>query len=292
MAKYKLPSLEDLLEAGVHFGHQVRRWNPRMSPYIFSQKNGIHVFDLVQTQERLEKAGEFLLRVAQAGGTVVFLGTKRQVKPLVEAEAKRCGSMYITNRWLGGTLTNLDSIKRKMLRLKEVRSGLAEGRYSHYTKRERSLLQRELEKLQVNVGGIENLRNLPQAIVVIDPKKEKTAVNEATRKGVPVVALVDTNCDPRGVAYVIPGNDDASRSVALITATLADAILAGSKKEEPAHAGKIETLGLSTRSTRALEKAGITTVEKLKKLTEKELSQVKGLGKKSLEEVSGVLGRL
>lgn len=270
-----------------------------MNSYIYTEKGGIHIFDLVQTRERLENACEFLTKIAAEGGNVIFIGTKRQASSCIAEEAGRCGAFFVNSRWLGGTLTNLSSIRSKTVRLQELEVGLADGTYNSYTKRERSLLRRELEKLQQSVGGIVGITNLPSAIFVIDPKKEQTAVTEAVKTGVPVVALTDSNCDPRSIDYVIPGNDDASSSISLITKTIASALASTSKdsstKDVKANAVSedmpkstdvsLDSLKLSSRSINALKKAGIETLSRLKELTEEELGEIKGIGKKALVEI-------
>lgn len=225
--KYTIPSLEELLEAGVHFGHRVRRWNPRMGPYIHTTKSGSHVFDLAQTRERLTEAAEFLEGVADTGGRIIFVGTKKQARAIIRQEAARCGAMFVTERWLGGTLTNFDSIRSKITRLGELEEGLERGKFDRYTKKERLDLEKERAKLERIVGGLQGVKSIPDAVVVVDIKKEKTCVRECLRMGVPTIALVDTNSDPRGIRYTIPGNDDAIKSIALVIKVLADAVEAG-----------------------------------------------------------------
>ena len=230
MAKYKLPTIKDMLDAGVHFGHQVKRWNPRMEKYIYTVAKGVHIIDLEQTEELLEKACEFLFDEASKGKSIVFVGTKRQSKEIIENEAKRCGAMYVTERWIGGTITNLETIKKNIDKLLDFLKGREEGKFSKRTKKERLLIDREIEKLQRAYGGVVNMKKEPGVLFVVDPKREKTAVREANRAGVPVVSLIDTNASPEGISYLIPGNDDAIKSAALIIGAIADAIEEGYKE--------------------------------------------------------------
>jgi len=290
-------SLEELLDAGVHFGHQRRRWHPRMAPYIYSEEKGVHIFDLAKTRDRLIAAAKFLNQTAKNGGAIIFVGTKRQAKEIVESEAKRSGAMFITERWLGGLLTNFDQVKVNMERLNELTEKREKGELAHYTKKEQLLIDRQIKKLEIFVGGIRDLQELPAAIVLASARKEQVAVREAHRKGVPLVAIVDTNADPTPVDYPIPGNDDARKSLALLFKVLADAVEEGYRKGERREekvaevvAGTFENLGLSTRSLNALKKAGIETVEQLRKMTEEDLKAVKGLGEKSAKEVLGKIG--
>ncbi len=216
-------SLRDLLEAGVHFGHQTRRWNPKMKPYIYGSKNGIHIIDLQRTARGLIDASRFVSSTVAHGGQILFVGTKRAARDIVSEEAGRVGMFYVNNRWLGGTLTNWQTVKKSIDRLLQLEKARDEGRFELLTKKEALELNREIERMEKSLGGIKNLKGLPAAIFVIDPKKEHIAVKEATILGVPVVALCDTNCDPTGIDYVIPGNDDALKSIRLFTAALADA---------------------------------------------------------------------
>jgi len=285
------------LEAGVHFGHQRRRWHPRMAPYIYSEEKGVHIFDLAKTRDCLIAAAKFLNQTAKNGGAIIFVGTKRQAKEIVESEAKRSGAMFITERWLGGLLTNFDQVKVNMERLNELTEKREKGELAHYTKKEQLLIDRQISKLENLVGGIRDLKELPAAVVLASARKEQVAVREAHRKGVPLVAIVDTNADPTPVDYPIPGNDDARKSLALLFKVLADAVEEGYRKGERREekvaevvAGTFENLGLSTRSLNALKKAGIETVEQLRKMTEEDLKAVKGLGEKSAKEVLGKIG--
>ena len=218
------PTLQDLLEAGVHFGHQTRRWNPKMRRFIFAERSGIYIIDLKKTLQQLEKAQELLRGVLLRGENVLFVCTKRQLKGIIEAEAKRCSAYFVTERWLGGTLTNFQTIKKQIKRLKELEQGLTEGEFQYHTKKEQLLFERERQKLEKNLSGIKNMGRLPGALFVIDAKKERIAVAEANRLGIPVVAIVDTNADPDLITVPIPGNDDAIRAVALITNAGSDTI--------------------------------------------------------------------
>ncbi|MFZ5425288.1 MAG: 30S ribosomal protein S2 [Patescibacteria group bacterium] len=230
MAKnYNVPKIEELLDAGVHFGHQVRRWNPKMEPYIYSVKKNIHVIDLEETHKGLKNACEFLYETAAKGGQIVLVGTKRQARDIVALEAARCGALHITERWLGGTITNYRMIKQSIDRLVDLKRKREAGELKRYTKKERLLIDREIEKLEKSVGGLVALKGQPDVVVVIDVRREKTAVRESNMYKVPVVALVDTNSNPTGVKYVIPGNDDAIKSIAVLVKAISDAIEAGYK---------------------------------------------------------------
>jgi small subunit ribosomal protein S2 len=218
------PQLQDLLEAGVHFGHQTRRWNPKMRRFIFAERSGIYIIDLQKTLRQIGKAQELLRNVVLKGEGVLFVCTKKQLKAIVQAEAQTCGAFYVTERWLGGMLTNFQTLKKQIRRLRELEQGAAEGEFENYTKKEKLLFERERVKLSRNLEGIKGMGRLPGALFVVDAKKEKIAVAEANKLGVPVVAIVDTNADPDVITVPIPGNDDAIRSVSLITAALADVI--------------------------------------------------------------------
>jgi small subunit ribosomal protein S2 len=223
-------SMRDLLEAGVHFGHQTRRWNPKMRRFIFAERGGIYIIDLTQTAERLDEARQFLRNVAERGGTVLFVGTKKQAQDAVENEAKRVDMPYVNHRWLGGLLTNWRTMADRIDRLHEMRRLRDEGQMDLLPAKERISMAGELEKLESNLGGVADMRRQPDAVVIVDLKKEALAVREARRLGVPVVALVDTNCDPDEADYVIPGNDDAIRSCNLIVHALAEAVNDGKQK--------------------------------------------------------------
>jgi small subunit ribosomal protein S2 len=222
--------MRELLEAGVHFGHQTRRWNPKMRRFIFAERGGIYIIDLTQTAERLDEAQQFLRNVAERGGTVLFVGTKKQAQDAVENEAKRIDMPYVNHRWLGGLLTNWRTMADRIDRLHEMRRLRDEGQLELLPAKERIAMAGELEKLEANLGGVADMRRQPDAVVILDLKKEALAVREARRLGVPVVALVDTNCDPDEADYVIPGNDDAIRSCNLIVHALAQAISNGKQK--------------------------------------------------------------
>ena len=221
------PIVKELLEAGVHFGHQTHRWNPKMRRYIYGQKNGIYILDLEKTAKSLQEAREYLRKVASEGGPILFVGTKRQAQPIVAEEAVRCGQFHVSVRWLGGLLTNFQTVRKSIARLKELRSWKEDGTLDRMKKKEASRAGKELAKLEKVLSGIEDMPRLPKAIYIVDAKRETTAVKEAIRLGIPVVSLVDTNSDPDPISYVIPGNDDAIRSIKLVTGLLADAILEG-----------------------------------------------------------------
>jgi len=223
-------SMRELLEAGVHFGHQTRRWNPKMRRFIFTERSGIYIIDLTQTSERLDEAAQFVRNLAERNGTVLFVGTKKQAQDAVENEAKRVGMPYVNHRWLGGLLTNWRTMSSRIERLHEMRRLKEEGQMDLLPAKERIAMSAELEKLEANLGGVADMRRQPDAVFIVDLKKEALAVREARRLGMPVIALVDTNADPDEADYVIPGNDDAIRSCSLVTRVLADAIDAGKQK--------------------------------------------------------------
>ncbi|EPR44333.1 ribosomal protein S2 [Desulfovibrio sp. X2] len=220
-------TMKQMLETGVHFGHQTRRWNPKMRPFIYGARNGIHIIDLQQTVKLFQKAHDFLAQTVAEGGNVIFVGTKRQAQESVKTEADRAGMPFITNRWLGGTLTNYQTIRKSIDRLKKLEAMVEDGSINRYGKKEVSMLMRELKKLQANLGGIKAMDRLPQAAFIIDPKREEIAVQECRKLGIPIVAVVDTNCDPDVIDYVIPGNDDAIRAIKLFVTHMADACLEG-----------------------------------------------------------------
>ncbi len=233
-------SMKQLLEGGVHFGHQTRRWNPKMKEYIFTERNGIYIIDLQQTVKKIEEAYNFLRTVSMNNGTVLFVGTKKQAQDSIREEAERCNMFYVNNRWLGGTLTNWRTIHSRVERLKELEEMEENGYFDVLPKKEVSQLMLERDKLERNLGGIKEMKRLPDVIFVVDPKKEYIAVNEARRLGIPIIGIVDTNCDPEEVDYVIPGNDDAIRAIKLITSTMADAILEGKQGVQMEDAGEID----------------------------------------------------
>ncbi len=229
-------AIKELLEAGVHFGHQTKRWNPKMKQYIFGERNGIYIIDLGKTARLFRSAEEFVTGLAAEGGTVLFVGTKRQAQDAVSEEAQRCGMFYVNQRWLGGLLTNFTTIQRSLGRLRELEAMGTDGRYETLSKKEIAGIEKEKKKLQKNLDGIRLMSRLPDAIFVVDTRKEKIAVDEARKLKIPVVGVVDTNCDPEEVDFVIPGNDDALRSIRLFTSRVADAIMAGRGVRESARA--------------------------------------------------------
>lgn len=225
-------TMKQLLESGVHFGHQTRRWNPKMAQYIFTERNGIYIIDLQKTVRKMEEAYNFVRDLSMRGGTLLFVGTKKQAQEAVREEAERCGMFYVNTRWLGGTLTNYQTIRKRIHRLRELEQMEADGTFEVLPKKELIKLRAEKEKLQRFLGGIKDMPGLPDAVYIVDPRKEKIAVAEARKLGIPVIAIVDTNCDPDEIDYVIPGNDDAIRAVRLITSRLADAVLEGKQGEQ------------------------------------------------------------
>jgi len=230
--KMSVISMKQLLEAGVHFGHQTRRWNPKMAEFIFTERNGIYIIDLQKTVKKVEEAYDFVKSVAEEGKDVLFVGTKKQAQESIESEAIRANMFYVNQRWLGGMLTNFKTIKKRIERLNTLETMEKDGTFDVLPKKEVIQLKKEMEKLEKNLGGIKNMVNLPGAIFVVDPRKEKIAIQEAHILGIPVVAIVDTNCDPEEVDYPIPGNDDAIRAVKLLTAKISDAILEGRQGEQ------------------------------------------------------------
>src|SRR6476661_7155080 len=220
-------TMRELLESGVHFGHQTRRWNPRMKPYVFGARNGIYIIDLQKTVDQTRAACAFATKVAAEGKKVLFVGTKKQAKDVVEEEAKRAGMYYVTNRWLGGMLTNYQTVKASIDRLKKIEALKISPEWDETPKKEQSRYERELEKLQKSLGGIQDMKKLPGALFVVDTEKEHIAVKEAKKLGIPTIAVVDTNCDPSNITHVIPGNDDAIRSVRLFARLIADSCLEG-----------------------------------------------------------------
>lgn len=227
-------SMKQLLEAGVHFGHQTRRWNPKMAPYIFTERNGIYIIDLQKTVRKLEEAYMFVRDLAASGETVLFVGTKKQAQDSIREEALRAGAHYVNARWLGGMLTNFRTIRGRIARLNQLRKMEEDGTFDLLPKKEVIKLNHEIEKLEKFLGGIKEMKKLPGALFIVDPRKEKIAVSEAKKLGIPVVAIVDTNCDPDDVDYVIPGNDDAIRAVKLIAGVMANAIIEGNQGEQNA----------------------------------------------------------
>lgn len=316
MTNLKIPSQENLLEAGAHLGHQTKRWHPKMAPYIYKAEKGVHLIDLFQTHAKLVEAADFLFEAAKSGGQIIIVGTKGQAKEVVLEQSNDSGALYVNERWLGGTLTNFVEIKKRLIWLKNYDTKVTENTLGSFTKKERLLMSRKMEKLRRLAGGIVGLTGKPAAVVIVDPHREHTAVRECLRVGVPVVAITDTNCDPAGIDYLIPANDDAVKSVDLIVTALAGAIKKGYEaggieieeqktvvvvgadrrvgplteveKGDKGDKGDLKSLDLSNRSFNALTKAGVKTVAELKKL---DLSTVRGLGAKSLEEIKGKLGK-
>ena len=225
-------SMKALLEAGVHFGHQTRRWNPKMKEYIFTERNGIYIIDLQKTVKKAEEAYNFVRSVAEAGDSILFVGTKKQAQESIEQEAKRCEMFYVNQRWLGGMLTNFKTIQTRIAKLRKIEKMEVDGDFAYLPKKEVIKLKAEQEKLEKNLSGIKDMKKLPGAMFVVDPRKEHIAVMEARALGIPVVAIVDTNCDPDEVDYAIPGNDDAIRAVKLIASKMADAVLEGRQGEQ------------------------------------------------------------
>lgn len=225
-------SMKLLLEAGVHFGHQTRKWNPKMKPYIFGARNGIYIIDLQNTVKLLKDAYGFIVRTVSEGGTVLFVGTKRQAQDTIVEESERCGMYHVCNRWLGGTLTNFQTIRKRINRLKELEEMKRDGTFSRYTKKEVMMMEKELAKLDKSLGGIKNMDEVPSALFIVDTKKEKIALNEGKKLGIPTAAIVDTNGDPEDIDYIIPGNDDAIRSIRLLTSIIADACIEGHEQRE------------------------------------------------------------
>ena len=224
-------SMKQLLEAGVHFGHQTRRWNPKMAPYIFTERNGIYIIDLQKSVGKVDEAYKAISDIASEGGTILFVGTKKQAQDAVKTEAERCGMFYVNERWLGGMLTNFKTIKSRIERLKAIETMAEDGTFDVLPKKEVIQIKKEWEKLEKNLGGIKNMKKLPDAIFVVDPKKERICVQEAHTLGIPLIGIADTNCDPEELDYVIPGNDDAIRAVKLIVAAMADAVVEANQGE-------------------------------------------------------------
>ena len=225
-------SMKKLLEAGVHFGHQTRRWNPKMSKFIFTERNGIYIIDLAKTSNQIDKAYEVIRDIASEGGNILFVGTKKQAQDSIEQEAKRCGQYYVSNRWLGGMLTNFNTIRNSVNKLKKYETMEEDGTFDLLPKKEVLQYNKEMDKLEKNLGGIKDMEDLPDVLFVVDPSNEQIAVHEARILGIPVISIVDTNCDPDVVDIAIPGNDDAIRAVKLITSLMADAVIEGNQGSE------------------------------------------------------------
>lgn len=225
-------SMKQLLEAGVHFGHQTRRWNPKMAEYIFAERNGIYIIDLQKTVKKVEDAYQAIANTVKDGGEVLFVGTKKQAQDSIKEEAERCGMYYVNERWLGGMLTNFETIKTRIKKLAEIDAMIEDGTMDVLPKKEVAKLMKEKEKLDKNIGGIKEMKKIPDVMFIVDPRKEKIAVQEAHSLNIPIVAIVDTNCDPEEVDYVIPGNDDAIRAVKLIAGRMADAVIESKQGEQ------------------------------------------------------------
>lgn len=272
--------IKQLLEAGVHFGHQTKRWNPKMKPFIFGEKSGIYIIDLEKTQKFLDEARAFISEVASLGKSILFVGTKKQAQETIEAEARRCGAFYINNRWMGGLLTNFATIKKSIKRYKEIEQMEKDGVFERLTKKEIASLTKEKGKLVKNLSGIIEMERPPAALFIVDSKKEETAVLEAKRLGIPVLALIDTNCDPDLIDYPIPGNDDAIKSIKLVTSFIADSILDGRRRlEEVKHAAQ-EAAAAEAEREKEGEVAGLIAPEV-------EEEAIKGLPLDTEESVKG-----
>jgi small subunit ribosomal protein S2 len=256
--------MKQLLEAGVHFGHQTRRWNPKMAEYIFTERNGIYIIDLQKTVKKIDEAYFFIRDLVMEGGNILFVGTKKQAQDAIKEEAERCGQFYVNNRWLGGMLTNFKTIRKGIDRLQELKKMESDGTFDVLPKKEVSKLMLEMEKLEKNLGGIVEMKKLPVALFIVDPKKERNAILEARKLGIPIVAIVDTNCDPDEVDYVIPGNDDAIRAVKLISSKIADAII-------EAKQGEMGSAAVSTEVEGEAEAA--EPVEMVEKVEEEEAAE-------------------
>ena len=261
MAKYKVPKIQEMIDAGVHFGHQTKRWHPKMEPYIYTVSKGVHIIDLEKTEEMLRKACDFLYEQASMGKVIVFVGTKKQSKDIIEKEAKRSGALYVNERWVGGTITNFETIKKNIDKLLNYLKNREDGKFSIYTKKERLLIDREIEKLQASYGGISSLKKTPEVLFVVDPKREKTAIREAKKSGVSVVAIVDTNANPKDIDYPIPGNDDAIKSVALIVRAIADAVEEGYKEFGKSEKEKREKKEIEEKESSFEKDKGIVSEE-------------------------------
>jgi len=266
-------SMRQLLEAGVHFGHQTRRWNPKMRPYIYGERNGIYIIDLEQTSRALEKAYEFIRKAASEKKNIVFVGTKKQASEIVEEEAKRCGAFFVNRRWLGGMLTNFETIRLRINRLKELDEMKNTGDFYRRPKKELTVLNRELYKLERSLGGIKGMRGRPDVLFIVDQKRELIAVSEAKKMDISVVGIIDTNCDPDGIDFVIPGNDDSIRSIKLIVGKIADAVMEG--KQEYGYSGaEEEKSSLATPADPEIEQIGASAEIEIPGLDQNQLEEV------------------
>ena len=242
-------SMKQLLEAGVHFGHQTRRWNPKMAPYIFTERNGIHIIDLQKSVVKVDEAYKAVFEIAQQGGTILFVGTKKQAQDAVKTEAERCGMFYVNERWLGGMLTNFKTIQSRIARLKAIEKMSEDGTFDVLPKKEVAQLKKELSKLQANLGGIRDMKRIPDAIFVVDPKKERICIQEAESLGITLIGIGDTNCDPEELDFIIPGNDDAIRAVKLIVGKMADAVIEANQGAEADSAADYVAEGAEAEAT-------------------------------------------
>jgi small subunit ribosomal protein S2 len=258
-------TMKELLEAGVHFGHQTRRWNPKMKEYIFGERNGIHIIDLQKTLKLFREAARFVSELSSGGKTVLFIGTKRQAQESIAEEANRCGMFYVNHRWLGGTLTNWATLQKSIKRLKTLKAMTEDGRMAQLSKKEAARLDRELKHLKQNLSGVENMTVLPDAMFVIDSEAEAIAVREARRMGVPVVSIVDTNCDPDQVDWVIPGNDDALRAIKLFTSKISDAVIEGRQIYERSQIAEEKAATDATKGSEEVEYVDTSAYEAYEK---------------------------
>jgi small subunit ribosomal protein S2 len=255
-------TMRQMLEAGLHFGHQTRRWNPKMKPYIYGPRNGIYIINLDATMRKFREAYNYICDVVADGGSVMFVGTKRQAQAIIKEQANRCGMYYVNHRWLGGMMTNFQTIKNSVDRLKKIEAMQEDGTINRFPKKEILKMEKERVKLDRNIGGIKEMRVLPDVLFVIDPRKEEIAVGEAKKLGIPVVALTDTNCDPDPIDYIIPGNDDAIRAIKLITSEIANAVLEGKARRGEEQEASVEDLEAAMTTEASTETAGEASAEK------------------------------
>ncbi len=254
-------TVKEMLQAGLHFGHQTRRWNPKMKPYIYGPRNGIYIINLDITKRMFDRACDFISKEVANGGSILFVGTKRQAQTIINEEAKRCNMYYVDHRWLGGMLTNFQTIKKSVERLKSIESMQEDGSINRFPKKEILLMEKERVKLERNVGGIKDMRSLPTVIFIVDPRKEAIAVNEARKLNIPVVALIDTNCDPDGIDYIIPGNDDAIRSLRLISNRVAETVLQGTAARDGEDASEEAIAAAVGETQQAVQEGAVPTKE-------------------------------
>ena len=267
--------MKHMIKAGLHFGHQTRRWNPKMKPYIFGPRNGIYIINLDKTMRLFRQACDFVSQVTSEGGYILFVGTKRQAQVIIREEAERCKMFFINHRWLGGTLTNFQTIKKSVDRLKSIEAMQEDGSIDRFPKKEILLMGKERVKLDRNIGGIKNMRGMPAAVFVVDPNKERIAVKEAIKLDIPVIALTDTNCDPDGLSYIIPGNDDAIRAIKLITSAIADVALDGRSKFKESEAIEEEMVeqALAESTEEAAEETGSESTPAVAESTEEAVEE-------------------